>query len=140
MLAVGIFRGERKEPAMDSRLKSVRFQSRALLAAASLCVGLFSATGSHAALQSRLGGLALYDTDLNVTWAANANINGLMNWAAANSWVAGLTIGGVSGWRLPTADPSCVGAFNCTGSEMSHLFYSELGGAAVKSSTYINGE
>ena len=123
---------------MDSRLKSVRFQSRALLAAASFCVGLLSATGSHAALQSRLGGLALYDTDLNVTWAANANINSFTNWAAANSWAAGLTISGVSGWRLPTSD-TCSG-FNCTGSEMGHLFYSELGGAAVKSSTYINVE
>ncbi len=111
---------------MNSRLKSMRSQSRALLAAVSFCVGLLSATGSQAALQSRLGGLALYDTDLNITWAANANINGSMTWNDAMTWVAGLTISGISGWRLPTSD-TCFG-FNCTSSEMGHLFYTELVG------------
>jgi len=80
---------------------------------------------------------AYYDDDLNITWAANANINGLMTWSAANAWAAGLTIGGFSDWRLPTTtqpDASCsnqntfggsvlqgFGA-GCTGSEMGHLF------------------
>ena len=113
---------------MYSRLNCTRSRSRTLLAVASFCAGLLFASGSHAALQSRLGGLALYDTDINVTWAADANINGLMNWSAANSWAAGLTISGISGWRLPTSD-TCFG-FNCTGSEMGHLFYTELGGTA----------
>ena len=112
---------------MYSRLNRTRSRSRTLLAVASFCAGLLFASGSHAALQSRLGGLALYDTDINVTWAANANINGQMTWAAANSWAAGVTIGGIGGWRLPTSDTSCLG-FNCTGSEMGHLFYTELGG------------
>jgi hypothetical protein len=49
--------------------------------------------------------LAYYDTVLDMTWAANANINGLMNWSTANAWAAGLTLGGVSGWRLPTVSP-----------------------------------
>ena len=92
---------------------------------------------------------AYYDDDLDITWAANANINGIMmNWADANTWAAGLDIGGVTGWRLPTTtqpDPSCdeqydAGAFglegyffNCTGSEMGHLYYNELGGTALTS-------
>jgi hypothetical protein len=49
--------------------------------------------------------LAYYDTALDITWAADANINGRMNWSTANAWAAGLTLGGVSGWRLPTVSP-----------------------------------
>lgn len=45
---------------------------------------------------------------------------------------------GYSDWRLPTTlqpDPSCGSggfnnSYNCTGSEMGHLFYRELGGIA----------
>ncbi len=94
-------------------------------------VALGASSMANAALVSRLGGLAVYDTDLNITWLANANANGLMDWATANTWAAGLTVGGVSGWRLPTSD-ACNG-FNCTGSEMGHLFYNELGGTASSS-------
>lgn len=91
---------------------------------------------------------AYYDTDLNITWLANANVNGAMTWADANAWAASLVIQNqVNGqtytydnWRLPTAlqpDVGCSGhsgdlsfGSGCTGSEMGHLFYSELGGAA----------
>lgn len=122
--------------------------TQTLLAAVILGTALLTATGAQAALQSRLGGLAVYDTDLNITWLANANANGTigtpgagaMNWAAANSWAAGLTVAGFSGWRLPTTlqvDATCSAqganysaGLNCTGSEMGHLFYTELGGAA----------
>jgi len=76
---------------------------------------------------SRLGGLAVYDTDFNITWLANANANGLMNWTAANTWAAGLNIGGYTGWRLPTADPACGNTYNCINSELGHLYYTELG-------------
>ncbi|MCX7112414.1 MAG: PEP-CTERM sorting domain-containing protein [Proteobacteria bacterium] len=96
---------------------------------------------------SRLGGQAVYDTDRNITWLADANYaqtsgydnDGLMNWNAANAWATSLNIGGYTGWRLPTTlqpDTSCSGQFpasygyNCTGSELGHLFYSELGGVA----------
>lgn len=104
--------------------------TQTLLAAIILNTGLLTATGTHAALESRLSGLAVYDTDLNLTWLANANTNGVMSWSQANAWAAGLTVGGVSGWRLPNADPSCGPNYNCTGSEMGHLFYDELGGEA----------
>lgn len=105
------------------------------ISVATLCLSM---TSAYATLESRLGGLAVYDTDLNITWATNANINGSMNWFPANGWVAGLNIDGVSGWRLPTSD-TCT-AYNCTGSEMGYLFYTELGGVAGQSiATNHNG-
>ena len=90
----------------------------------------------------------LYDTDLKITWLRDANVNGLQTWANANTWASTLTVGTFSGWRLPTTmqpDTSCSGqqfnkspainafessGFNCTGSEMGHLWYSELGNIA----------
>lgn len=91
-------------------------------------------TSANAALYSRLNGQAVYDSDLNITWTANANINGRMTWADANTWAANLVIDGIGGWRLPTTtqpDPTCDAfGYSCTGSEMGHLFYTELGGAA----------
>ncbi len=115
-----------------------------------LCFRLFFAavstlsisTSANAALVSRLNGQAVYDTDLNITWLADANYaytsgyafstSGGMNWTQAKTWAAGLTVDGISGWRLPTYDESCSG-YNCTGSEMGHLFYNELGGVAGQS-------
>jgi len=87
----------------------------------------------------------VYDDDLNITWLADANFaktsgadaDGRMTWADANAWAASLRVGGVADWRLPTtlqSDASCTGGrFNCTGSEMGHLFYNELGGTAGSS-------
>ena len=104
-----------------------------------LLVGGMALSGAaQAALIDRGGGL-IYDTDLNITWLADANYaktsgydaDGLMNWTTANAWAAGLSYGGYSDWRLPTSD-TCVN-FNCTGSEMGHLFYTELGGTAGSS-------
>lgn len=109
-------------------------------AALCLAAACLLSTTANAALESRLGGLAIYDTDLNITWLADANYAGTtMDWATANRWVASISIGGVSGWRLPTTlqpDNSCPPSAyspqgtNCTGSEMGHLFYNELGGVA----------
>ena len=97
---------------------------------------------------------AYYDTDLNITWLANANVNGLMNWATANTWAANLSftngINVYDNWRLPTVNPVNGASFNygvsyngstdygynvseqgtafagSTGSEMAHLFYNTL--------------
>lgn len=153
--------------------------TQTLLIAVILSTGLLTATGAHAALESRLGGLAVYDTDLNITWQANAdleatnkfglatnvdlgptpgvvsyigsfiygnNLNGLMNWGGALKWIAAMNNDaylGYNDWRLPTTlqpDASCTAqsggvsaGFNCTGSEMGHLFYNELGGVATYS-------
>ena len=46
---------------------------QALLLAAALSAGLLAATGANAALTPALGGQVVNDTDLNVTWVADAN-------------------------------------------------------------------
>ncbi len=115
--------------------------------------GLFLSLSANAALISALGGQAVYDTDLDITWLADANAgagspfddgasitDGRMSWQSANDWAASLTVGGFTDWRLPFTsqpDPTCNGqtqgdgfGINCTGSEMGHLFYSELSGTA----------
>lgn len=53
-----------------------------------------------------------------------------MGWNNAMAWAADLTVGSFSDWRLPVAlaPATCtVGIFNCTASELGHLWYSELG-------------
>ena len=83
---------------------------------------------------------AYYDDAADLTWLANANVNGQMSWVDANSWATGLDVAGVTGWRLPDTlqpDASCSDqsgsdsyGYNCTGSEMGNLFYNVLGNAA----------
>lgn len=71
---------------------------------------------------------------------------GTMTWGGAQKWIAAMNAAnylGFNDWRLPTTlqpDASCVfqgpggsGGYNCTGSEMGHLFYTELGGLAGQS-------
>jgi hypothetical protein len=97
--------------------------SKALVATLLLTIGSIGAPVAHAALNDRGGGL-IYDSDLNITWLADANYadtsgyntNGLMNWDAANTWAANLNYGGFDDWRLSTP------------SELGHLFYLELDG------------
>ena len=127
--------------------------------AGAFCAGVFSlglVTSAHAALVSRLGGMAVYDTDYNITWLADANLassntfgvsniytGGVMSWDTAQSWIGAMNSNaylGYSDWRLPTTlqpDSTCdtqtgniSHGLNCSGSEMGHLFYSELGGTA----------
>jgi hypothetical protein len=97
------------------------------------CAALFVAGAAQAALQDRdLNGDAVvdafYDTDLDITWLRNANVNGQMNWDSAVAWADGFSFAGYDDWRLPASD-ECSG-FNCTGSEMGHLWYIELGNVA----------
>ena len=100
-------------------------------------LGLFSfglVSSANAALETRLGGLAYYDTVLDITWAADGKINGNMNWDDANTWAEGLTIDGITGWRLPSADVdgdgivvNCIGGgvIGCADNEMGFLFWEE---------------
>lgn len=113
----------------------------------------------HAVDGSHVSAVFLYDTDLNITWLRDANASetagntddpagsgfgGHMSWYAAINWANTLSVGGFSGWRLPTApqsDPTCSSRYNgpfsplgtlyfglnCTASEMGHLWYQELG-------------
>lgn len=78
---------------------------------------------------------AFYDTDLKITWLANANANGYMKWGAANTWASNLVLGTYADWRLPTtqaaAQPGCrlLCGFNVPGSssELAHLYFVSLG-------------
>jgi len=101
-------------------------------------------------LETALGSgvfLAYYDPNLDITWLADANAgagsafddgfsttDGKMTWANANAWAAGLSIGGVSGWRLPSADVNedgtvvdCDGGgvAGCEDTEMGFLYWEE---------------
>lgn len=114
-----------------------------------LCASAFIlSTNCNAALIERLGGLAYYDDVADLTWLADANYaqtsgydaDGVMSWESANTWVAGLIVDGVDGWRLPDTlqpDANCGSqsrgfdyGYNCTGSEMGNLFYNVLGNTA----------
>jgi len=121
-----------------------------------IVLALWCCSSVHAALLSRLGGQAVYDTDRNITWLANANlaasntfgvtgiaVNGTMTWAKANEWIAAMNSAnylGVNDWRLPavidTGTPGCSSGYTGTDcgynvdlstSEMAHLYYSTLG-------------
>ena len=105
--------------------------------------GMLASGVAQATLVDRGGGL-IYDTTLNITWLQNADLgaterfgvtlsfpnSGLMEWPTANAWIQAMNTTdylGYSNWRLPTAlnqDGSgpCDG-FNCTNSELGHLFY-----------------
>ena len=127
---------------------------------AAVATALIVSTSANSALLGRLaateGGTdyqAYYDDEANLTWLADANYamtsgydaDGRMNWANANTWAAGLNVGGVDGWRLADTlqpDLSCENqrgsvsnGYNCTGSEMGNLFYNVLGGNAFTSIT-----
>jgi len=112
---------------------------------------------ANASLVSRAGGQAYYDTVLNITWVADANLarssgydaDGLMTWSQARGWIGSLNAAnylGADDWRLPTildtGAPGCASvAYSGTDcgfnvqtisgaavySEMAHLFYSTLG-------------
>ena len=118
---------------------------KAIIISLALSLSLLTVSGaSQAALISEDGGQLIYDTALNITWLADANLaatntfsvsgvllpNGYMTWATAQSWIGAMNTAdylGYSDWRLPTSDTTCSGN-NCTGSEMGQLFYTELGG------------
>lgn len=97
-----------------------------LIASALLAVSLVSGT-AHAALEGRdlngsIGSFeAYYDTELNITWLANANLaasnafgvlginpDGSMSWDVSQSWIAAMNTNnylGFSDWRLPITGP-----------------------------------
>jgi hypothetical protein len=106
------------------------------LAAAIMILTICTLGSLHAALIDNGGGL-VYDTDRNITWYV-PNL-GPMTWSQAVSWVAGLSVSNanvnnVTGWRLPSAlnqdgTGPCDG-YDCSESEMGHLYYTELGNTA----------
>jgi hypothetical protein len=87
----------------------------------------------------------VYDTQLNLTWLAEWNVQGEMDWATASFWAAGLDIGGFTGWSLPSTldvgDDGCnfstSGGTDCgynvysgevqrRGSPLAHMFHDTL--------------
>jgi len=113
----------------------------------------------NAVLGSDISAVFLYDPDLNITWLKDANAgagsvyddgssptDGRMAWQRAKGWADALVVGIFDDWRLPTTlqpDASCGSQIdagapfglqgygdNCTGSEMGHLWYTELGNTA----------
>jgi len=95
---------------------------------------------ADAVLLERFGGLAYYDTELDVTWRANTYgpfiASPTMTWNDANTWVNNLTDLGFDDWRLPTApevDTTCqlagppANSYGCTASELGHLYHIEFG-------------
>ncbi len=117
---------------------------------------------AHATLFSRLGGEALYDDVLDITWLSNANladttdfgvtginVNGLMNWNTANAWIVGMNSAnhlGFNDWRLPDMDINdddtiinCFGGgvSGCSDNEYGHLFW-ETGITAASPGTAPN--
>lgn len=113
------------------------------------------ATGAaDAALLSRAGGQAYYDTALDITWVADALLartsgydsDGFMTWDQAQAWIGTLNTSnylGVNTWRLPnivdTGTPGCDFGYSGTDcgynvdlstGEMAHLYYSTLGNLA----------
>lgn len=89
----------------------------------------------------------IYDSDFDISWVGDGKFaqttgfdaNSMMNWDASVAWAGGLTIGGFTDWRLPTAlNQDGSGPFSgfhdppttIITSEMAHLFYDVLGGTA----------
>jgi PEP-CTERM motif len=78
-----------------------------------------------------------YDTVLDATWYLTGT-DLRFTWDqvhSAVSWAAGLTVGSFSGWMLPATDTTCRvdsdgPLYNCTGSQMGELWYTELGNPA----------
>lgn len=102
---------------------------RAMIGAVAMLTALLAGT-VQAGLESRdLNGDtvtdAFYDRDLNITWLRDANVNGRMVWDDAFVWADNFSFAGYNDWRLPTSD-TCTTS-GCTGSEMGHLWYTELG-------------
>lgn len=128
---------------------------RSTLIASSLIAAALASGSSDAALQGRnmdsnaLTFEAYYDTVLDITWLADANMNGAMTWANAKTWAANLSFTNpltnqtYADWRLPSVNPvngtsfnynfsyngSTDAGYNITSpqSEMAHLFSVTLG-------------
>ncbi len=113
---------------------------------------------ANATLIDRGNGL-IYDDVQDITWLQDANYahtsgyaaanlendggnddifaDGRMGWDAAMTWASGLVYEGFDDWRLFNPNPSDANTvcsdYNCTSSELGHLFYVDLGLSAGQS-------
>jgi hypothetical protein len=159
--------GNRKQTqAKERSIMNHRNKVRSTLIASGLVVVALASGSAHAALEGRNldGNLATfeayYDTDLDITWLADANYaqtsgydyDGLMTWYAANTWAANLSFtDGVNvydDWRLPTITDTGAPGAQCTNSgtdcgynvdtassEMAHLYFVTLGNLSAYTTT-----
>ena len=102
---------------------------------AAVLLAFISIGAAQAALIDRGGGF-IYDDVLDITWTQDAVHDYQTSWNNQVAWAAGYSkthsvYGTFDDWRLPTTltpDPTCSATwgpngYNCTGSEMGHLFY-----------------
>lgn len=101
---------------------------------------------------------AYYDTALDISWLANANVIGLVDFSAASAWANSLDVAGVTGWHLPTIHINTCGAdglgatfWNGGGicgynvqahtSDMAHMYMTTLANPSTSGfvDTYGNG-
>ena len=71
------------------------------------------------------GTYTLTSADFNTT-------TGAMTWWGAQAWANNLTLGGVTGWSLPSTPVEAYG-YNVTSSQLGDLFYNQLGVSAGSS-------
>ena len=84
-----------------------------------------------------------YDVYTGIYNLSSADFNtttGAMTWFGAQAWANNLTLGGVTGWSLPSTPVKATG-YNVTSSQMGDLFYNQLGvsdGYSIATSTNPN--
>lgn len=152
------FRGPEGGP--EHRSRSMKNRRSLRRACAAVLLGLLAGVAAHAdpkpgqgtwetVLQPRdLNGDgvadAWYDSSRNLSWAADADPIGANDWPTTQAWVSGLSLYGVTGWRLPTVQavagglPACPmytydGSGDCgfnvnpALSELAHMYQVVLG-------------
>ena len=117
--------------------------NKKILGAACAVFFTFISVSANAALVSRLGGAAAYDTVLDITWVTDASLNGYDTWDNQVTWAANLNYLGFNDWRLaslsvaagvPTGtatsvvDCSAVTELACRDNELGYMFYQNMGG------------
>jgi hypothetical protein len=100
---------------------------------------VFGIVGSANATLYDMGDGTIYDKDTHLTWLKDVTMGGIRIWweptnrTGAVQWAEDLVFAGFDDWRLPIAVPNPEGpyitTYNMTGSELGHLYYTELGNA-----------
>jgi hypothetical protein len=105
-------------------------------------LALFSFGSAHADLINNGNGF-IYDNHSNITWydyTYNPSMAGGYSWDQARAWVAGLIVGGVSGWQLPSASALKPGNDSAIESQLGNLYYvlSQTSGGLTNTDLFSN--